>query len=105
MRRKGSIRNTPPGPSPAYELRGATSAALPSPFTQSPKPPEGSPLRHQAETTISGACTAFDWEHLTPEAYEAAVTAEMEAPGTGVAVVKAASQDVWRAKRKGAVNE
>jgi hypothetical protein len=77
----------------------------PSPFARSPEPPEGSPSRQQAETTLSASCTAFDWYHLKPEAYEAAVAAEIEAPGTGAAAMKAASHEAWRARRKGAVNE
>jgi hypothetical protein len=75
----------------------------PSPSTQSTEPP-GGPSRAGAETAVSGYCTAFDWEHLSQEAYEAAITAEIEAPGAGFAVVKAASQEAWRAKRKGVVN-
>jgi hypothetical protein len=75
----------------------------PSPFTQSPRRPEG-PSRAEAETAVSGYCTAFDWEHLSQDAYEAAVAAEIQAPGAGFAVVKAASQEAWRANRKGAVN-
>ena len=75
----------------------------PSPITQSSELTEG-PLRAEAETAVSGYCTAFDWEHLSQEAYEAAITAEIEAPGAGFAVVKAASLEAWRAKRKGAVS-
>jgi hypothetical protein len=69
--------------------------------TQPPPAPPDSPSMAKATTSVSGYCTAFDWEHLTPEAYEAAVAAEMQTPGAGFAVVKTASQEAWRASRKG----
>ena len=64
--------------------------------------PEG-PTEFEAHTAISEYCTEFDWEHLSDEAYAAAVEAEMKVRGGGLAVVKAAAMDAWRAKRKEAI--
>lgn len=54
----------------------------------------------EAHSNVSRACTSFDWEQLTEEIFDAAVAAEMETPGRGVAAVKAAAQEAWRARRK-----
>jgi Helix-turn-helix domain len=79
----------------------------PTPFPQSPVPLEGPKglSREAAERGVSSYLTTFDRQHLSAEAFEAALVAEMEAPGSGRAVVKAASQEAWRARRKGVVNE
>jgi hypothetical protein len=75
------------------------SVADSAPYPQTPCSPE-SPSEFDAFATVSGYCTAFDWEHLSDKDFEAAVTAEMAEPGSGLAVVKAASQEAWRAKRR-----
>jgi hypothetical protein len=45
----------------------------------------------QAQEIVSGYCTGLHWEHLTQEDFDAAVTAEIEEPGSGRAVVDAAA--------------
>jgi hypothetical protein len=66
---------------------------------QTPAPPE-SPSESDAYAAVSGYCTAYDWEHLSEKDFEAAVAAEKARPGGGLAVVKAATQERWRAKRR-----
>ena len=44
---------------------------------------------------------AFHWDHLTEQEFDAAVAAEMEEVGSGRAVIDAAAQNKWQAKRKG----
>jgi hypothetical protein len=53
----------------------------------------------EAYSAVAGYCTAFDWEHLSEDDFAVAIAAETNAPGSGLAVVKAASQAAWRAKR------
>lgn len=50
---------------------------------------------------FSGYCVAFHWDHLTEQEFDAAVAAEMEEVGSGRAVIDAAAQNKWQAKRKG----
>lgn len=49
---------------------------------------------------VNSYLTDFDRAHLSREAFSAAVQAEMETPGDGREVVKAASQEAWRLHRK-----
>jgi hypothetical protein len=68
--------------------------------TNSP-PPDSPTSEEKATDAVNGYLTTFDREHLTNEDFDLAVAAEMEVPGSGCAVVKAASQKSWRLKRKG----
>jgi hypothetical protein len=42
----------------------------------------------------------FDYDHLSEEAYEAALAAEIAAPGSGREIVKEATNKTWQEKRK-----
>ena len=75
------------------------SVADSAPYPQTPCSPE-SPSESDAYAAVSGYCTAFDWEHLSEKDFAAAVAAEMTQAGSGLAVVKAATQEAWRAKRR-----
>lgn len=55
----------------------------------------------EAQERVSGYCVAFHWDHLTEQEFDAAVAAEMEEVGSGRAVIDAAAQNKWQAKRKG----
>ena len=70
-----------------------------APYPQTPSQAEIS-SEHDTYAAVSGYCTAFDWEHLSEDAFEAAIAAEIEMPGSGRAVIKAATQEAWRKKRK-----
>jgi hypothetical protein len=80
-------------------LHGRESVAGSEPYPQTPCLPE-SPSESDAYAAVSGYCTAFDWEHLSEEDFAAAVAAELTQAGSGLAVVKAATQEAWRAKRR-----
>jgi hypothetical protein len=60
--------------------------------------PEG-PSYAEGCTIVSGYCEPFHWDHLTPEDFEAAVTAELRESGAGHAVVNELA--LQRAKEKG----
>jgi hypothetical protein len=75
------------------------SVADSAPYPQTPCSRE-SKSESDAYAAVSGYCTAFDWEHLSEEDFAAAVAAEMTQVGSGLAVVNAATQEAWRAKRR-----
>jgi len=65
-----------------------------------PQPPEG-PSYGEAQERVSGYCVAFHWDHLTEQEFDAAVAAEVQEVGSGRALIDAAAQNTWQAKRKG----
>ena len=52
--------------------------------------PEG-PTPGQAQEIVSRYCTGHHWQHLTQDDLDAAITAEIEVPGSGRAIVDAAA--------------
>jgi Helix-turn-helix domain len=75
--------------------RGAVESAS----TNSQRPAE--PISEQEATkAVNDYLTPFDRDHLTARDIEMACAAELQTPGSGYAVVKAASQEAWRLKRK-----
>jgi hypothetical protein len=64
------------------------------------QPLEG-PSYGEAQERVSRYCVAFHWDHLTEQEFDAAVAAEMEVVGSGRAVIDAAANRTWQAKRKG----
>ena len=55
----------------------------------------------EACTLVSEYCGPFEWDNLTEDDFEAAVTAEKQKAGAGRSVINEAAMAAFRAKRKG----